>query len=70
MFTPQTEAALAANFQVEYGTSSVAVLPAEAYRELLFCARRGQAAIGAPSYLGAPVALVPKPDGSVSIEPL
>lgn len=68
MFTPQTEAALAANLGAEDGQSWHVTLSAEAYRELVFAARQWDAFRAGPVNHGANAALVPQQDGSLRIE--
>jgi hypothetical protein len=68
MFSPQTEAALAANLGAEAGQPWTIPLTAEVYRELVCAARQWDAFRAGPVNRGANVALVPQPDGSLRIE--
>jgi len=69
MFTPQTEAALAANIGAESGQPWPVTLTAETYRELVFAARQWDAMCSGRVSHGATVALVSQRDGSMRIEP-
>jgi hypothetical protein len=69
MFTPQTEAALAANMCAEAGQPWPVTLSGDVYRELVFAARQWDALRSGPANHGATVRLVPQSDGSISVQP-
>jgi hypothetical protein len=68
MFTPQTQAAMAANIGAESGQPWPVTMNADVYRELVFAARQWDALRTGPVNSGATVAMVPQQDGSLRIE--